>query len=121
MKKILSVLATLALVGALAFAQDAESDVAEEASSGSAFFNNTVHTDTVVINAEGAAFAGMYEEMEAGYNSDVLDIYAKGRILLNEEFANFIGYDHGETRFGIKYFEFRKRFREIYRNLQFFN
>jgi len=103
MKKILSVLATLALVGALAFAQDAESDVAEEASSGSAFFNNTVHTDTVVINAEGAAFAGMYEEMEAGYNSDVLDIYAKGRILLNEEFANFIGYDHGETRFGIKY------------------
>ncbi|MCR5699264.1 MAG: hypothetical protein K6G52_06445 [Treponemataceae bacterium] len=109
MKKILSVLAALALVGTLAFAQDAENVesaetvAAEETSSGSAFFNNTVHTDTVVVNADGASFAGMYEEMEAGYNSDILDIYAKGRIILNEEYANFIGYDHSETRFGIKY------------------
>ncbi|MDD7416136.1 MAG: hypothetical protein SPI86_10285 [Treponemataceae bacterium] len=105
MKKFLSVLTVLALVGTLAFAQVASENekAAPSAQGGKAKFKNVVHTDTVSISADEAKFAGAYEDMQAWYNSDLLDIYARGRIVLNEEYANYIGYNHSKTRFGIKY------------------
>ncbi|MCR5699263.1 MAG: hypothetical protein K6G52_06440 [Treponemataceae bacterium] len=106
MKKILSLLVALAMVCTFAFAQEVEAteETAVEASNtGSAWFKNKVHTDTVIISADDASFAGMYNDMQAGYNSDILDIYARGRIILNETYANYIGYQASKTRFGIKY------------------
>lgn len=115
-KKILSVLAILALIGSFAFAQEADAEGVEaesaestsvrstaEAQGGKAWFKNVVHTDTVAISEDGASFAGAYNDMQAGYSSDALDIYARGRIILDDDIHNYIGYKHSKTRFGIKY------------------
>ncbi len=102
MKKFLSVLAVLALVGSLAFAQEAEES---NGNSGSAFFQNTVKTNVVVISNSGAAFNYIWEDMKAGYNSDKLDIFAKGRIKLmtSSGVPVAFGYVSDETYFGINY------------------
>ncbi|MCR4791020.1 MAG: hypothetical protein K5839_08080 [Treponemataceae bacterium] len=111
MKRFLSVLAILALVGSFAFAQEAEGNVS---------FSNTVKTDVVGVNADGAAFNYVYDEMEALYLSEKVDIYAKGRIqlmtptsdeaaaaaLVGKEIAGVpvaFGYVPDETYFGINF------------------
>ena len=119
MKKLLSVLLALTLTTFLVFAQDPETkqatesettseatstEVAKTTTAPKAWFKNVVHTDTVLFGKDGSlAFAGAYNDMQAGYNSDILDIYARGRIVLNKEYANYIGFNHAKTRFGIKY------------------
>lgn len=109
MKKLLSVLAVLALVGTMAFAQEAEAVAEAAAPAGDAFFQNTVKTDVVKIkstaNGVKVGYDYIWEEMKAGYNSEKLDIFAKGRIKLlqSDGVPTGIGYVADETYFGINY------------------
>ena len=103
MKKIVSVLATLALVGTLAFAQEAEATEESKSSgilNGTASFTNKLQINTFTATKDGVQFGGMWNQMEASYESDMLDIYAQARIKLNvsdEGVPNGIGYSGDDT------------------------
>ena len=89
MKKIITVLATLALVGSLAFAQEVEATENGSSDKNAAIvsFENKLYSPLVDVNVSddgvSAIFPYLYEQMQVNVESEYVDLEARGRVYLN--------------------------------------
>ena len=109
MKKIVTVLATLALVGSLAFAQEAEAteNGSSDKNAATVSFENKLYSPLIDVyvsdDGTSAIFPYLYEQMKVNVESEYVDLEVQGRVYLNPTGTVFKSIDATSLWNGLMY------------------